>query len=84
MSIKQEIINKICYTELVYARINKKLKQNLGKKEIEELVVQLLSESDESFYVKTGKNYYVTNFKKKIRVTINSYTFRIITVDKII
>lgn len=28
-----------------------------------------------------GKNYYVTNYRKNISLTINSKTFRIITVD---
>lgn len=79
---KDSIINKICYTELVYSRINKKLGLNLEKKAIEELILNILKEADENNYTKIGKNYYVTNLKQKIRVTINSYTFRIITVDK--
>lgn len=34
-SYKTEILNKICYTELVYERINKKLNKKLLKDEIE-------------------------------------------------
>jgi 20S proteasome alpha/beta subunit len=78
---KSEILKKICYTELVYERINKKLKSNLSKEEIEEMIFTILNETHESNFQKTGKNIYVTNNERKIRLTINSFTFRIITVD---
>ena len=32
---KQEILENICYTELVYERINKKMNISLSKKKIE-------------------------------------------------
>jgi len=83
MNIKNEILLKICYTELVYGRINKKLGINFSKKQIEEHILKILKETDERYFLKTGKNYYITNKKHQIRITINSYTFRIITVDKI-
>ena len=35
---KKEILDKLCYTELVYGRINKKLKIELSKDKIEELI----------------------------------------------
>lgn len=81
---KQEIIDKLCYTELVYGRINKKLGLTFSKSQIEYLMLDVLRESTDKDYTKTGKNFYITNLNRKIRVTINSYTFRIITVDKII
>ena len=80
---KKEIITKICYTELVYQRINKKLKIELSKDKIEKLIFEILVETDELNYQKTGKNVYITNNEKNIRLTINSYTNRIITVDKL-
>jgi hypothetical protein len=80
---KQKIIENICYTELVYQRINKKLKVNYSKKEIEELIVKVLKATDEKFFTRTGKNYYVSNSEYNIRITINSNTFRVITVDEI-
>ncbi len=84
MSInKIEILNNICYTELVYGRINKKLNLNFSKKQIEEYILKVLSETETKNFSKNGKNYYVSNKKHEIRITINSYTFRIITVDKI-
>jgi hypothetical protein len=83
MNIKNEILLKICYTELVYGRINKKLGINFSKKQIEEHILKILKETYERYFLKTGKNYYITNKKHQIRITINSYTFRIITVDKI-
>lgn len=80
---KQIIIEKLCYTELVYERINKKLTTNFSKGQIESFIDEVLSKTDEKFYVKTGKNYYITNAENNIRITINSYTFRIITVDRL-
>ena len=83
MSIdKQEILKNICYTELVYKRINKKLNMQFSKKQIEEYISKILRETDETFFTKRGKNFYVLNTEYKIRLTINSNTFRIITVDK--
>jgi tmRNA-binding protein len=83
MNIKNKILTNICYTELVYDRINKKLKILLSKKEIEKLIFKVLEETEEKFYSKIGKNFYITNVQKKIKITINSNTFRIITVDRI-
>lgn len=81
INYKNDILNKICYTVLVYDRINKKLKLTLSKPQIEKLVYTILSETDESQFLKKGKNIYVTNDHKNIRLTINSFTHRIITVD---
>ena len=36
-----------------------------------------LNETEIKHFIKKGKNYYVSNKKYKIRITINSYTFRI-------
>ena len=80
---KKEILEKHCYTELVYRRINKKLKINLNKIEVETLIKNVLQETDLSNYIKKGKNFYVTNINSNIMITVNSNTFRIITVDKI-
>lgn len=81
--LKQKIIENICYTELVYQRINKKLNAGYSKEQIEKFILAIVKETDEKFYTKTGKNYYLINMENRIRVTINSTTFRIITVDKI-
>jgi hypothetical protein len=80
---KSRILNNICYTELVYGRINKKLKTTFSKSEIEKIIYKLLAATDESNFLKIGKNYYATNRKKQIRVTINSSNYRIITIEKI-
>lgn len=79
---KKEILENICYTELVYERINKKLNIKFSKKQIEEFILKILKETDEIFFSKIGKNYYVTNMKNNIIITINSNTFRIITADR--
>ena len=84
MSInKTEILNSICYTELVYERINKKLNTQFSKPEIEKMLFDIIKETPETFFQRTGKNVYVTSIEKNIRITINTNTYRIITVDKI-
>ncbi|RXQ91509.1 DUF3781 domain-containing protein [Ancylomarina salipaludis] len=80
---KQKIIENLCYTELVYGRVNKKLATDFSKEQIESLIDEILKKTNERFFIKTGKNYYVTNTENKIRLTINPNTFRLITVDKI-
>lgn len=82
-SYKKEILNNICYTKLVYGRINKKLNLELSKQEIGHLIATILSETDESEFIKKGKNIYITNNERNIRLTINSFTNRIITADKL-
>lgn len=80
---KQKILSKICYTELVYGRINKKLHQNFSITEIEKLLYQIITETDEINFERIGKNIYITNQKSNIRITINSFTNRVITVDRL-
>jgi len=80
---KTEILSRICYTELVYGRINKKLDCKLSKSEIEKMLFNIVKETQEIFFQKIGKNIYVTSRERNIKVTINSNTYRIITVDKL-
>jgi len=80
---KTEILNRLCYTELVYSRINKKLGCQLSKPEIEKKLFAVIRETQEEYFQKTGKNIYVTNAEKNIKITINSNTYRIITINKI-
>lgn len=80
---KKDILDKICYTELVYGRINKKLNTDLSKEEIEKMILELITETDEIDFKKTGKNIYITNHTKNVRLTINSFTTRIITADRL-
>lgn len=81
--IKNIIIQKHCYTKLVYQRINKKLKTSFTNKESEALIKKILQETAIENYLKKGKNFYISNKEYGIRITINSNTFRIITVDKL-
>ena len=84
MTNKSEILNKICYTELVYERINKKLNSKFSKSEIEEMLFDIIRTTEEKFFQRIGKNIYVSNVEKNIRITINQNTHRIITVDRIV
>ena len=54
-----------------------------SKKEIEIFLEKILRETNLEHYEKKGKNYYITNKEHNIKITINSNTFRVITVDKI-
>lgn len=80
---KKEILENICYTELVYGRINKKLNIQFSKKQIEEFVFKILKETEERFFSKIGKNFYIVNIENNVKITINSNTFRIITADRL-
>ena len=80
---KPKILVNISYTELVYGRINKKLTTQFSSIEIEKMIHAIIEETDEKHFHKRGKNVYVTNSKHNIILTINSFTNRIITVDKI-
>ncbi len=80
---KREILNNICYTELVYERINKKLNIEFSKKQIEEYILKVVKETEEKFFKEVGKNFYIINIENNIKITINSNTFRVITVDRI-
>jgi hypothetical protein len=80
---KSEIIKNICYTKLVYSRINKKLNTSLSEKEIEKLILKILNDTNENSIIRKGKNYYVKNNSFNIMITINSNTYRVITVNKI-
>jgi len=80
---KTDILKSICYTELVYGRINKKLGSGFSNADIEKMMFRLIEQTPEKYFQRTGKNIYVSNPDEKIRITINSNTYRIITVDKI-
>ncbi len=76
-------IEKIGYTNLVYQRINKKLNINLSNDEIEKMIIEVTKEPEKIEFRKIGKNIYITNIEKDIRLTINSFTNRIITADRL-
>ena len=80
---KGKIIKNHGYTTLVYERINKKLKTNFSNNKSEELIKKVLLETTLEGYIKKGKNFYISNAQYNIRITINSNTFRVITVDRI-
>ena len=81
--VRQSILQNLCYTDLVYSRINKKLGTNLSRSDIEVLIHDALTGTSINDIVRIGKNYYATCDKHNMRITINSRTFRVITIDKI-
>jgi len=82
-SLKVLIIEKLCYTKLVYDRINRKLGLHLSPHEIESFVSRIIKSTDDADFQKKGKNYYITNDAAHVRITVDSFTYRAITVDKI-
>lgn len=80
---KTKILENICYSELVYKRINKKLSTDLTRKEIQKLIFSYREKAPVTSFQKKGKNYYIYANQNNLRITINSSTFRIITVDKL-
>ncbi len=83
MNNKEIILHNICYTELVYNRINKKLNSSYSKAEIEELLPSIIKKTNLVNFRKKGKNIYISNEEHNIKITININTFRVITVDKL-
>jgi hypothetical protein len=81
---KNQILKKHSYTELVYDRINKKLGAFYSKEESEILIKNVISKTEISKFQKIGKNFYISSKEYNIKITINSNTFRIITVDKLV
>ncbi|MBM9930378.1 DUF3781 domain-containing protein [Pediococcus pentosaceus] len=79
--LKSTILDCLCYTTLVYQRINKKLDSVMDELTIENLITDCIKTADS--INKNGKNYYVYNYKKNISVTINSNNFRVITVNRL-
>ncbi|RRJ89326.1 DUF3781 domain-containing protein [Paenimyroides tangerinum] len=80
---KNNILKNICYAELVFGRINKKLNSNFSKAEIEENIFEVITVTPIDGFERIGKNYYISNVDRNIKITVNSNTFRVITVDKI-
>jgi len=47
------------------------------------MIYEIIEETDKAMFQKTGKNIYITNNYKNVRMTINSYTNRIITAERL-
>ncbi|MBL3530567.1 DUF3781 domain-containing protein [Companilactobacillus zhachilii] len=77
---RQVFLDNVCYTPLVFGRVNKKLQVNLSNVEIKTLVEQIIRNKTTTI-VKNGKNYYLQN--NDIELVINSFNYRLITINKI-
>lgn len=73
-------LENVCYTPLVFGRVNKKLQQNLSSEEIKSLVDKIIKD-DTTTIIKNGKNYYLQN--GTVELVINSFNYRLITANKI-
>ena len=47
------------------------------------MIFEIIEETDKTEFKKIGKNIYITSNFRNVRLTINSYTNRIITADKL-
>lgn len=77
---KQIFLDNICYTPLVFGRVNKKLATDFSNDEIQAMVNRIIQNSDTSFE-KRGKNFYLRN--QKTELVVNSFNYRLITANKI-
>ncbi len=57
-SHQNEISDKLCYTELVYDRINRKLGLHLSSQEKESLVPDIVERTDEKHFLKKKELLY--------------------------
>ena len=80
-NLKNEIDKRLCYTELVYGRINKKLGINLSNEEVQAMIKKNVCNAFKIELV--GKNYYIYNDEHNIRITVNKNNYRVITADKL-
>lgn len=81
MCEQKVILKHICYTPLVYERINKKLAVRLTQQQIEALLIKTIETA--SRIERRGKNFYVVNSEQQIQVTVNANNYRVITVDRL-
>lgn len=81
MCEQKAILKHICYTPLVYERINKKLAVRLTQQQIEALLIKTIETASQ--IERRGKNFYVVNSEQQIQVTVNANNYRVITVDRL-
>jgi len=79
----QQLSEQVCYTELVFQRVNKKLKIEMSEAEVKVLVQEILADATTSVE-RRGKNYYITNAARNVRLTINHFNCRLITADRVV
>ena len=65
-NLKEVVLSKICYSDLVYGRINKKLNLEFSNEAIEELILEIIKETFPSEFNKIGKKIYISNHKKTL------------------
>jgi len=57
--------------------------KNFNNENIKKYIFNLIQNTIERDIIKKWKNFYIYNKIDNIRITVNSFTYRIITVDKI-
>lgn len=80
IQILKTISAKICYTPLVFERVNKKLGLNQDETATKLMVANVLANPDD--VSRRGKNYYVRSRRYRVELTINASNYRLITVSK--
>jgi len=75
------IQSSVCYTPLVYERVNKKLSQIMSPTQVDELVTRVLN-SEYASIISRGKNYYIEERTEGVILTINKNNYRLITINK--
>jgi len=77
---RDAFLQNVCYTPLVFKRVNKKLTTTFSDDDIKNLVNNIINDPL-TVIIKTGKNYYLQN--NSIELVINSFNYRLITANKL-
>lgn len=82
--LKNSIVNQFKNTELGFLRIKRNLNvEHLTDVETESFLRKILTCTPLEKIETKGKNYYFNCFEYNARLTVNSYTFTIITAKQI-
>lgn len=76
---RETFLNNICYTDLVFKCVNKKLQTDYSIVEIKNLANQIIG-NPQTTITKNGKNYYL--LYQNIELVVNSFNFRLITANR--
>lgn len=79
MPTRETFAKQVCYTPLVFGRVNKKLGTDLTADEIKDLVQKIIADP-QTVIIKNGKNYYLQ--LQTTELVINSFNYRLITANK--
>ncbi len=79
--LKNIVLQNLSYTKKSFERINKKLDLDFTDEEIKEFVKDIIQQTPENYFKKRGGKLYITNKERKLKITINVSTCRVLTAE---